>query len=270
MARPRAFCLAGLLLLGGPARGDVHPFSHDLLDTLLADRVDDRGRVDYPGLAREPRRLDRYLARLAACSPARCPQRFPSEADALAYWINAYNAFVLRGVLDDFPIDSVEEAGGGLDGFFRVRRFVAGGDSLTLDEIENGIIRPRFRDPRIHFAVNCAAVSCPALDTTAYGGGDLDEHLDRQARRFAGDPMHVDHRIGRLRLSRIMDWYGEDFVKWFPRHLVEEPPPDPTLVDYLLLYLPAEAGRSLRSAGPVPVDFMEYDWSLNQQPAGGD
>ena len=82
--------------------------------------------------------------------------------------------------------------------------------------------------------------------------------------------MHVDLQDGRLRLSRIMDWYGEDFVKWFPRHRLEEPPPDPALQDYLLLYLPGEAARALRSAGSVPVDFMEYDWSLNRQPAGGD
>ena len=269
MTRASAFALAGLLILSVPARSDVQPFSHDTLDSLLAARVDDRGRVDYPGLARDPRRLDRYLDQLAECSPSSCPERFPSEADALAYWINAYNAFVLRGVLDDFPIDSVEEAGGGLEEFFRVRRFVAGGDSLTLDEIENGIIRPRFRDPRIHFAVNCAAVSCPALDATAYRAADLEEHLDRQTRRFAGNRMHVDLQNGRLRLSRIMDWYGEDFVKWFPRHRLEEPPPDPTLLDYLLLYLPGEAARALRSAGSVPVDFMEYDWSLNRQPADG-
>ena len=103
MTRTRALALAALLLSGGPARSDVPPFSHDLLDSLLAERVDDRGRVDYPGLARDPRRLDRYLHQLAACSPERCPERFPSDADALAYWINAYNAFVLRGVLDDFP-----------------------------------------------------------------------------------------------------------------------------------------------------------------------
>ncbi len=264
-----ACALAGLLLSIGPVRADAGPFSHDLLDSLLVNRVDDRGRVDYAGLARAPRRLDLYLSRLAACSPARGPVRFPSEADALAYWINAYNAFVLRGVLDSFPMDSVEEAPGGLDGFFRVRRFVAGGDSLTLDEIENSIIRPRFRDPRIHFAVNCAAISCPALDARAYGAADLDEHLDRQARRFARDPMHVHIDNGRLRLSRIMDWYGEDFVKWFPRHRLEEPPAAPTLLDYLLLYLPEEKARSLGAAGSVAVDFMEYDWSLNLQPPGG-
>lgn len=264
-----ARAVAGLLLLAGPAPADIEPFSHGLLDSLLVARVDDRGRVDYAGLGRDPHRLDRYLAGLAACSPESCPERFPSEADALAYWINAYNAFVLRGVLDSLPIDSVEEAEGGLHGFFRVRRFVAGGDSLSLDEIEHTIIRPRFRDPRIHFAVNCAAVGCPALDSRAYAAADLDEHLDRQTRRFALDPAHLKLEEGRLRLSSIMDWYGTDFVEWFPRHRMEDPPSDPTLLDYLLLYLPEEKARTLRSAGEVAIDFVEYDWTLNRQPGGG-
>ena len=264
-----ARAVAGLLLLAGPAPADIEPFSHGLLDSLLVARVDDRGRVDYAGLGRNPHRLDRYLAGLAACSPESCLERFPSEADALAYWINAYNAFVLRGVLDSLPIDSVEEAEGGLHGFFRVRRFVAGGDSLSLDEIEHTIIRPRFRDPRIHFAVNCAAVGCPALDSRAYAAADLDEHLDRQTRRFALDPAHLKVEEGRLRLSSIMDWYGADFVEWFPRHRMEDPPSDPTLLDYLLLYLPEEKARTLRSAGEVPIDFVEYDWTLNRQPGGG-
>lgn len=264
-----ACAVAGLLFLAVPAQADIEPFSHGLLDSLLADRVDDRGRVDYAGLARNPHRLDRYLAGLAACSPESCPERFPSEADALAYWINAYNAFVLRGVLDSLPIDSVEEAEGGLEGFFQVRRFAAGGDSLSLDEIEHTIIRPRFRDPRIHFAVNCAAISCPALDSRAYAAADLDEHLDRQTRRFAMDPAHLNLEEGRLRLSRIMDWYGADFVEWFPRHRLEDPPSDPTLLDYLLLYLPEDEARTLRSAGEVPIDFVEYDWRLNRQPPGG-
>lgn len=264
-----ARAVAALLLLAIPARADVEPFSHVLLDSLLADRVDDRGRVDYSGLARNPHRLDRYLAALAACSPESGPERFPSDADALAYWINAYNAFVLRGVLDSLPIDSVEETEGGLEGFFRVRRFVAGGDSLSLDEIEHTIIRPRYRDPRIHFAVNCAAVSCPALDSRAYAAADLDEHLERQTRRFALDPAHLKLENGRLRLSSIMDWYGADFVEWFPRHRLKDPPSDPTLLDYLLLYLPQEQARTLRSAGEVAIDFVEYDWRLNRQPPGG-
>ena len=241
-------------------------FHHDLLDSVLTRRVNEAGGVDYVGLALERDRLDRYVADLATCSPRNCPERFATGRDRLAYWINAYNAFVLRGVIDALPIHSVADVEGGLDGFFRKQRFVAGGDSLSLDDIENRIIRPQFRDPRIHFAVNCGAASCPALDRTAYGGADLDARLDRQALRFAADPAHVRWEKGHLHLSRILDWYGEDFVKWYP---TARAPVDgtPTLIDYLKLYAPADLLSRLTPGAGSSVEFNEYDWALNARPS---
>ena len=238
-------------------------FRHDLLDSVLTQRVDAVGGVDYAGLALRRDGLDRYVTALASCSPRNCPDRFPTDGDRLAYWINAYNAFVLLGVLDALPIASVADVEGGLDGFFRQRRFIAGGDSLSLDDIENRIIRPEFRDPRIHFAVNCGAASCPALDRRAYRAADLDAHLERQARRFAADPVHVNWEEGHLRLSRIMDWYGEDFVKWFPSDSRPTPDRAPTLADYVRLYAPAALALRLSAGADVSILFNEYDWALN-------
>jgi hypothetical protein len=173
--------LVAVALSGAQVDAQVEAaFRHDLLDSVLTRRVDEAGGVDYAGLALQRDGLDRYVTALASCSPRSCPDRFPTRGDRLAYWINAYNAFVLRGVLDALPIVSVADVEGSLDGFFRQQRFVAGGDSLSLDDIENRIIRPTFRDPRIHFAVNCGAASCPALDRRAYRAADLEAHLERQ------------------------------------------------------------------------------------------
>ncbi len=223
-------------------------FRHDLLDNVLTRRVDEAGGVNYAGPALQRDRLDRYVTALASCRPLNCPDRFPTRGDRLAYWINAHNAFVLRGVLD---------------GFFRLQRFVAGDDSLSLDDIENQIIRPTFRDPRIHFAVNCGAASCPALDRRAYRATDLDAHLERQTHRFAADPVHVGWEEGHLRLSRIMDWYGLDFVKWFPPDARPTPDRAPTLIDYVRLYAPAALMQRLSTGAEVAIVFEEYDWALN-------
>lgn len=258
-------CLLSALL--GATTVHAETFSHARLDTLLGEHVDGAGRVDYEALAAAPATLQAYVAALAACSPDNCPARFATRNERLAYWINAYNALVLQAVVDHWPLTSVADVEDGLDGFFRHERHLVGGDSLSLDDIENRIIRPRFHDPRIHFAVNCAATSCPALDDRAFRGDDLDDHLDRRTRGFVADTTHVAWRGDHLRVSKLLDWYGEDFIRWFP----QAPPADgpPTLVDYLRLYAPPELLGELPS-GPVSVRFGDYDWALNGQPSSRD
>jgi hypothetical protein len=240
-------------------------FQHDLLDTILKDRVDAAGGVDYSGLRKDRGALDLYIRQLAACSPRNCADRFSGTNEQLAYWINAYNAFVLLAVVDAWPIRSVADVEGGLEGFFRQQRFLVGGDSLALNDIENRIIRPEFRDPRIHFAVNCGAASCPALDRHAYKPTDLDSHLDRQTRRFAADSAHVRVEAGHLYLSRILDWYGDDFVQWFPQKSARVSKSAPTLLDYVSLYAPADLAQQLTDVESGSIKFSEYDWRLNAQ-----
>lgn len=251
-------CLA--LAASAAADPSAAAFSHADLDSLLRRVVDADGGVDYARLASSPDSLQQYVQRLAQCSPSSCPEsdvgaRFPTRSDSLAYWINAYNALVLHAVVVHWPLASVGDVEGGLDGFFRHQRFVVGGDSLSLDDIENGIIRPQFRDPRIHFAVNCGARSCPALDDEAFHAATLSTHLDRQTRRFASDPEHVRWADGQLHLSRILEWYGSDFVEWTT---------STTVSDYVRSVAPAALATKL-PASAVPVRFMEYDWSLNTQ-----
>ena len=200
------------LLLVPVALGAASPFDHSPFDQVLQEYVDDQGLVRYAALAQDRAQLDAYVDSLGHSSPASHPDRFPTRAHELAYWINAYNAFTLRGVIDAYPIASVKDAFA-LSGFFNRQTFVAGGREMTLDHLENQIIRPTYQEPRIHFAVNCAALSCPQLENRAFTGSDLDARLERALTRFAQDPNHVRQQGKQLYLSKILDWYGEDFSR---------------------------------------------------------
>jgi hypothetical protein len=253
--------LLAALLLPVSARGGPIGFDHSLLDSVLARYVDAQGLVDYGALKRDPRDLDRYCGMLAEVSPENAPARFPTGADSLAYWINAYNAFVLKGVVDAYPVDSVTKIRL-FHGFFKRTKFVAGGRKLTLDDIEHGIIRKRFQEPRIHAAVNCGAVSCPRLQGEAFRAADLEAQLDRAVRAFLRSPQHVVIDVpGRVvRLSRIFDWYGDDFTSWYADRFGA---PDPSVLDYIAQYRPP-AEQAFLASDPK-IRFLDYDWSLNDQ-----
>ena len=257
-----------LLLLVLIARaGSAASFDHRLFDQVLRRHVDDLGRVDYSTLQASRDSLDAYIDSLAVASPRSHPNRFATGRHELAYWINAYNAFVLRGVIDAYPVDSVKDIML-LNGFFRRMKFTAGGEQLTLDQIENDIIRPVYRDPRIHFVVNCGAVSCPQLENRALGGADIDNRLDTALTRFARSRQHVfvDRQQGKLHLSKLLEWYGKDFIAWFPQDRLSTGE-DPTLVDYFLPHLRPVDAAYLRAHPQIPVSFNDYDWTLNDQPS---
>jgi hypothetical protein len=250
-----------------PAPGPASAFSHKLMDGVQQRFVDERGRVDYPSLAQDRGDLDRYYAALAAVSPDSHPIRFPLETDQLAYWINAYNAAVLVLVLEHYPIDSVEDvrrpAGAfffpRLSGFFFFQRVRLGGKTTNLYTLENKLIRKRFGEPRIHFAISCASIGCPLLPQHAFRARDLDAALDRAARRFFAQPdkLRIDHAARRVEISSILKWFRDDFLD-------EE---TPELADYVRRYLPPERQAELDRARDYELGFLEYDWGLNGQPA---
>jgi hypothetical protein len=189
-------------------------FSHRVWTEVLERRVDERGRVDYAGLARDRAGLDRYLAALARVSPDSHPWLFADRDHELAYWLNAYNAQVFRGVLERWPgLESVWREGLFGLGFFRQRSVVLGGESTSLMTLENQIVRERYADPRIHAAFNCASISCPRLPRKAFEGSTLDDELDAAMREFVSDERNVrfDAESRRLLLSRIFDWFDDDF-----------------------------------------------------------
>lgn len=239
-------------------------FTHDLFDQTLQKYVNNDGAVDYPRLKANPTQLDTYISTLAAVSPETHPTSFPTQDHKLAYWINAYNAFVLKGIVDTYPIQSVKDIGI-LNSFFRRKKFTTGNREITLDDLENKIIRPLFRDPRIHFVVNCGAASCPILENRAFTGDDLESRLQAAALRTINDPRYV--RLGRnesrLYLSKILKWYRQDFIAWFPQDEDSVTQKKTTLQDYIALFLPPLQTQFMHDNPNLEIVFNEYNWSLN-------
>lgn len=247
-------------------------FSHKPFEALLRRYVDDDGRVDYASwYASDPSsaRLAEYLAAVAAFSPDSSPERFPTVNDQLVYWIQAYNAYVIRAVLDHWPLESVTEVRAPAEivtglGFFYRLRYSFGGEYHSLFHVENGIIRKRHRDARIHFVLNCASDSCPVLRPDLPAGAELESTLARAAAEFVADPanVRVDHVARTVTLSRIFKWYRKDFINDLRR---QGQPVDNGLVTYVASIAPPPLRDELADAKDYDVRFFEYDWSLNRQ-----
>ncbi len=225
--------------------------SHGAWTAILERRVE-AGVVDYAGLLQESEgELDAYLASLSGACAADY-QTWRRE-ERIAFWVNAYNAFTIRLILDHHPVPSIRSIGWLPLAAFR-ERFIPmpglRGGNVSLQEIENDVLRGPFREPRIHFALVCAATSCPELRREAYRGVDLDRQLDDQARGFLRDPSknRVDASARKLYLSSIFEWYLGDFEGAAG-----------TLQAYVAPYLDA---KGVDVSG-YEVDYLDYDWSLN-------
>jgi hypothetical protein len=222
--------------------------------TAILRRFVHEGQVDYGGLLRDGQdRLSRYLQALA--SVCRDDYAHRTRDQRLAFWINAYNAYTVRLVLDNYPLSSIRSIGLLPGAAFRTA-FIASqlrDRPLSLHAIEHEILRKEFSEPRIHFAIVCASESCPVLRSEAYRAAALDRQLDEQARRFIRDPSknRFDAATRVLYLSSIFDWFREDFERGAG-----------TLVGYVARYADEPTATSLRQPG-VRVKFLEYDWSLN-------
>jgi len=258
VARRAALAAAALAVLAALASAQAQEPELDAFDLapyarVLATYVTPEGQVRYAALQQNPADLDAFLQQLAAVSPENRPELFPTPAARMAYWINAYNAFVLKGVIEAYPISSVvslRTAFGAL--FFKRARWVAGGRKVSLDNIEHDILRKQFAEPRIHFAINCASTSCPPLRFEPYRGEALEAQLDDAARAFINRQENAWMRGDVLFLSKIFDWYREDFLKAAIRAGGD------TLVDYLAAYLPEETVRRVRAENPR-LEFYSYD-----------
>jgi len=253
----------------------VAEFSHAEFDRVLSQFVDERGLVDYAALSRDTRPLDAYYAQLAAASPDSHPDLFPSEDAKLAYWINAYNAAAIETVLFYYPIESVKDVRPSalfflprLAGFFYLQRIELGGKKMNLYDLENGLIRKRFDEPRVHFALNCASLGCPRLPRHAFHAATLQAELEAETKKFVAETRNVrvesgDHEI---HLSSIFDWYESDFTDWMKQSRPDHPA---TLVGYVELYATPELLDELYRCNECEVEFVPYDWALNDQRTRG-
>ncbi len=233
--------------------------------------VDSRGRVDYATLVRERARLDAVVEAIAR-APREALEAAP-RAERMAFHLNAYNALVLRLVVDHWPPDPGENAAWparsirNIPGAFDGVRFTVAGEAMTLDHLENAVIRPAYRDPRVHAALVCAARSCPPLRATPFTADSLEAQLDDQARRFVRDPSHVrvDAAAGVVHLSPIFDWFADDFAAFAPDR--RTPPDVPErlagVARFLVAYLPEGPAREAVAHGGWRAEWLEYDWTIN-------
>ncbi|MCO5169043.1 MAG: VTT domain-containing protein [Planctomycetes bacterium] len=224
-------------------------FDHGLLDGLLAAHVEaETGLVDYQGLRRDAATLDRYLERLAAADLGPL-----GRDERLALLLNAYNAFTLRLILDHRPLASIRDVPE--DRRWKGRTWTLAGQAYTLDELEHEQLRPKFREPRVHFALNCASVGCPPLRREAYVGARLEEQLEAQARLVHDDArwFRYDPERGELHLTRLYDWFEGDFAQVAGSAL-----------DFAARYSPA-LRRDLERGQRPRVRWLEYDWALNER-----
>ncbi|MDB4385296.1 DUF547 domain-containing protein [Opitutaceae bacterium] len=247
-----------LLALAGYVKGDGA--DHELFSVVLHDAVAD-GLVDYEAL-RDESRLDQYLDQLDQTDPT----QYATEVERLALWINAYNAYTLKLVADDYPIKSIHDlgTGGRIIGWLLNRspwdiRFArVGGKEYTLNEIEHEILRVRFDEPRIHFAIVCAAVSCPPLRSEAYFPERLEVQLNEQAKSFLNDSRsnRFDRTEKDAELSPIFSWFKKDFGG-----------SDESILRFIVPFLDEKTATTIRRDGfEWDVSSTHYDWSLNDQP----
>jgi len=260
----KLFCFA-LLLLPVSALAE---FDHSQWDSLLRKHVKVQGagvatQLDYAGMAGDQAQLSAYLAALAAVD--RPSFEVWDTASQLAFLINTYNALTVDLILDDYPdIDSIRDIGFLLSSAWNQDIASLFREPVTLDEIEHEMIRgwDRYKEPRIHFAVNCAAIGCPALRNEAYVSDRLERQLEESTKLFLSDRSRNYFDNGRLYVSSIFDWYEEDFERgWGGIDSVAE----------FLANYPSELGLdgqtvdSLR-AGNLRIRYLRYDWDLNDVP----
>lgn len=239
-------------------------FDHSIWSGLLAEHlvVKQAGsvsQVDYRGMSEDIGELDAYLSLLA-----RVPEEefsgWPEDV-RLAFLINAYNAATVRLILTEYPdLDSIRDLGWLLRSPWKKKFVSLFGQQYSLDDIEHGMIRGQFSDPRIHFAVNCASIGCPMLREEAYRGPELDRQLEEQTRRFLADRSR--NRLsgsGTLALSPIFKWYREDFAGGWRGHQSL----GAFLYDYRgALQLTPRQADALRD-DRMAIEFLDYDWRLN-------
>jgi len=219
--------------------------------TTLLSRVVRNGLVDYTRLQSEVRSLDRYLASLSAVEPGTF--KGWDESSQIAFLCNAYNAFTLKLVLDHKPRQSIKEIGGPFRSPWKLPVVRLFGEALSLDALEHENLRKRYQEPRIHFALVCAAMGCPPLREEAYVGSRLDRQLSDQARRFlAQSSKHrIDWDMRLVYISPIFKWFEEDFVKTSGSVWAAIRP-----------YWPE--GAKPAAFEKFEIRYSEYDWSLNR------
>ena len=246
-------------------------FSHRVFEELLKTYVDSAGEVNYDAWHKSTdaiHKLDTYLAAVSLYSPENAAERFQSRNDSLAYWLYAYNGYVIKSVLSRWPLESVTDVKAPVEvtkgfGFFYRQRYVFGGVAYSLYAIENEKIRAMYKDARIHFVLNCGSESCPVLRPELPTGDALEPLLQNAATDFVSDERNVfiDHANKKIFLSEIFKWFEKDFVSDLRRRGL---PTEHGVVGYVASVASEDQRNELLSAVDFDVVYRDYDWSINK------
>lgn len=255
----KAYFIALVASFGFFHEASAFDHSHKLWGEVLEKFVTDQGHssaVNYQGLKTNSEIFQKYLESLSVVKKSEFESW--SREERLAFLINAYNAFTLKLIIDFYPVKSIRDIGRSLLHPFpnpwKDQKFIElFGEKTFLDHIEHDLIRPVFKEPRIHFAVNCASIGCPKLSTQPYTASNLEKQLVEASKLFLSDSTRNrwNETKSMLELSMIFDWYGEDFGEG-----------DDGLKNFILPLMELSETQ-LAAARKAKIDFLEYNWSLN-------
>lgn len=225
---------------------DSKPISHELWDSLLKKNVAANGLVNYKGFVQDSLALNKYIRLLSDNHPN---IKHWNEEERLAYWINAYNAFTVKLIIDNYPVKSIKDIKKGIpfvNTVWDIKFINIEGHEYDLNAIEHSIIRKRFDEPRIHFAINCASISCPPLHNEAFVAERIKTQLDGLAKSFINDPIRNEVGTEKAELSKIFKWFKGDFTKKTD----------------LRTFINKYANTPLKEGGDI--SYKDYNWNLNE------
>lgn len=231
--------------LAGDTTG-LKPVDHTIWDGLLQRHVKADGFVDYKGFIRDSAELNRYLDLLSSADPESTSW---SREEKMAFWINAYNAYTVKLIVDNYPVASIKDIKRGIafvNSVWDIKFIRINGKPYDLNKIEHGILRPKFKDARIHAAINCASWSCPRLQPTAFVAEKLDAQLTHAMREFMNDPVRNKISSKKAEISAIFKWFAGDFVR-----------DAGSVRAYINRYVKEKLSRDGK------LSYLTYDWRLN-------
>jgi hypothetical protein len=232
-----------------PTQSGTKPVAHDAFTTILQKYVDVSGNVNYSGLRNDPTALTTYLEQLSD-NP---PNDQWTKQEQLAYWINVYNAFTLELILNHYPVTSIKDIGSKIQIPFinspwDIKLVRIGDEMYTLNNVEHNILRKNFNEPRIHFAIVCASISCPKLLNEAFTADKLESQLTQQSIAFLSDRSKNElSDPNNPKLSKIFSWFTSDFTQ------------SGSLIDFINRYAPQPISKKAN------IEYLDYDWNLNGQ-----
>lgn len=223
------------------------PINHERWDQLVKKHVKDDGFVDYKGFIRDSMELNRYLDQLSAVHP---DDKSWSRNEQMAYWINAYNAFTIRLIVRNYPVESIKDIKKGIafvNSVWDIKFIKIQGFTYDLNNIEHNILRPVFKDARVHAAINCASYSCPRLRPEAYTSEKLDSQLEDAMKKFLADPLRNKITADKAEISEIFKWFKGDFDR-----------DAGSLIAYINKF------STQKITDKTELKYLNYNWTLNE------